>query len=243
MNGNKPTMQYLVDQRERVRTQTEAMKKIAKATAKSVALILLGFSIVCGIGVFGLVKANAWWAENMFIFKLPIEVSYKINRWYQVVRRVPSMVKVAVTDDSLLDEDIIVTDYGEIAKRTGNPEAALFTIGMFKDAKEGATEIVATFMAESGFRNEAKNWNCIYYENGKPYSGVCAEADRGLAWSVDCGIAQLSFKGTECPAEASNPVWNITMAKAKYDRQGIKAWVAYGGELFDRQLAMLIDSK
>jgi len=239
MNGNKATMQYLVDKREKVRVQTEAMKKIARATFKKALRIFLILAVIVAAGIFGLIKANAWWKDNEFIFALPLEVSYGTNEMVRVVRRVPSMVKVAITDDSLLEENIIVPDYGEIAKRTGNPEAALFTLGMFRDVKEGATEIVATFMAESGFRNDAMGWNCIYYDNGKPYSGACAVQDRGQAWSVDCGIAQLNFKGMECPAEAFNPVWNITMARVKYDRQGIRAWVAYGNELFNKQLAML----
>jgi len=239
MNGNKATMQYLVDTREKVRVKTEAMKAITRKAVKKILKLAVIVIAVGAVAFFALVRANAWWKDNEFIFALPVEVSYKTNEMVRIVRRIPSMVKVAVTDDSLLEENIIVKDYGEIAKRTGNPEAALFTLGMFRGVKEGEVEIVATFMAESGFRNDAQNWNCIYYDNGKPYSGVCAEVDRGQAWSVDCGIAQLNFKGTECPAEAFNPVWNITMARVKYERQGIKAWVAYGNELFDRQLAML----
>ena len=192
-----------------------------------------------GLGIFGLVKANSWWKENEFIFDYPVKVGIRTSNPIRIVKRIPSMVKVAITDDSLLDENIAVIDYWEIAKRTGNPEAALFAIGMFKDVKESPVEIVATFMAESGFRNDAMGWNCIYYDNGKPYSGACAVQDRERAWSVDCGIAQLNFKGTECPAESFDPIWNLTMARVKYDRQGIGAWIAYGGEWFDKQFAML----
>lgn len=77
------------------------------------------------------------------------------------------------------------------------------------------------FGGESGLKPDSKGWNCRY--NGK--SQACKVADRHLAWSVDCGVAQINVKGQECPAELIEPRHNIEHAKGMFDRRGWCPWV------------------
>lgn len=81
----------------------------------------------------------------------------------------------------------------------------------------------AVFKTESGLNPTAMNWNCYY--NGK--SKQCKVEDRGKAWSVDCGIAQINVKGKDCPAELFNPEINIAKAYEMYQKRGFKPWVSY----------------
>ncbi len=94
---------------------------------------------------------------------------------------------------------------------------------------EDPERAVAVFRAESGLRPEAQGWNCYY--NG--VSTPCKPQDRPKAWSTDCGVAQLNFPGTECPAEAFNPDWNIQQAKSKYDHRGWQPWSAYNNGAYE----------
>ena len=93
----------------------------------------------------------------------------------------------------------------------------------FKDESDIA---IATFRAESGLRAEAQGWNCSY--------GACRIEDRDKAWSTDCGIAQLNFPGSICPAESFDPDWNIQKAyewkylpNKKAGGTGFGPWVAH----------------
>lgn len=114
-------------------------------------------------------------------------------------------------------------------KDVANKVAAIFV--------EEPNTAIAVFRAESGLRVDAQGWNCYYYDKrGKRYSAACEKADRPNAWSVDCGVAQLNFPGTECPAEAFNADWNIKQAKEKYDHRGWQPWVAHAN---GRYLAFL----
>lgn len=93
---------------------------------------------------------------------------------------------------------------------------------------EEPEKAVAVFRAESGLRPDAQGWNCHYYrDNGDRYSAACEFSDRGRAWSVDCGIAQLNFPGLTCPAESLEADWNIQKAyEWKYKPSGWRPWVA-----------------
>ena len=85
---------------------------------------------------------------------------------------------------------------------------------------------IATFRAESGLRASAQGWNCSY--------GVCSIEDRGKSISTDCGVAQLNFPGSVCPAESFNEDWNIQKAyewkylpNKKAGGTGFGPWVAH----------------
>jgi len=95
---------------------------------------------------------------------------------------------------------------------------------------EDAKTALAIFKGESGLRADAMGWNCRY--NG--ISKACRFEDRHLAWSVDCGIAQLNFKGQVCPPESFDPYWNIEKAyswkylpKKNNNQDPFTAWVIY----------------
>ena len=105
--------------------------------------------------------------------------------------------------------------------------------------KEEPDTAIAIFRAESGLRPEAQGWNCYYNGESKP----CAEGDRDKAWSTDCGIAQLNFPGSVCPAESFNEDWNIAKAyewkylpNKKAGGTGFRAWSVYNS---GRYLAFL----
>lgn len=85
--------------------------------------------------------------------------------------------------------------------------------------KEDADTAIAVFRAESGLRPNAQGWNCSY--------GVCENSDRKNATSTDCGIAQINFPGSICPAESFNEDWNIKKAHEMYTRRGFQPWSAY----------------
>lgn len=87
---------------------------------------------------------------------------------------------------------------------------------------------VAVFRAESGLRVDAVNWNCYYTgKNGNTYSTSCQTEERGRAWSVDCGVAQLNFPGQVCPSESFQLDWNLYQAKSKYLARGWQPWYAH----------------
>lgn len=89
---------------------------------------------------------------------------------------------------------------------------------------ENCPTATAIFIAESGLNPNAKGWNCHYGEVSK----ACKPEDRHLAWSVDCGIAQLNFRGQECPAEAFDYQWNIQKAyEWKFKPSGWRPWSVF----------------
>lgn len=91
---------------------------------------------------------------------------------------------------------------------------------------------LAVLKHESGLNLNAKGWNCIYQKEDEDgniidYSTSCKVPDRKYAWSVDCGIAQLNFRGTECPAEVMTLEGNMKQVEKIYKTQGLNAWVSY----------------
>lgn len=95
----------------------------------------------------------------------------------------------------------------------------------------GENAIVATAVLthESSLNLKAKNYNCFYTnpETGKRYSKSCNKEDRHLAWSVDCGIAQVNVKGQVCPNNLMTLEGNMIAVEKIYKEQGLKAWVSY----------------
>ena len=91
---------------------------------------------------------------------------------------------------------------------------------IFGDNSEVA---IAVLKHESGLNLKAKNWNCRY--NGK--STFCKKEDRHLAWSVDCGIAQVNIRGQICPKELMTLEGNMKAVEKIYKIQGLNAWVSY----------------
>jgi hypothetical protein len=80
---------------------------------------------------------------------------------------------------------------------------------------------IAIATAESGLRADAKGWNCMYGTK----STACKPEDRGRAWSVDCGIFQLNFRGLDCPPDSMNIDWNIEKAYVwKFKPSGWNPW-------------------
>jgi hypothetical protein len=86
----------------------------------------------------------------------------------------------------------------------------------------------AIFTAESGLNPRSMGWNCYYTNAQGRYSASCKPGDRNLAWSVDCGIAQLNFRGQVCPEEAFDYRWNIEKAyEWKFKPSGWNPWTVY----------------
>jgi hypothetical protein len=96
---------------------------------------------------------------------------------------------------------------------------------------ENSKIALAIFKTESALNPEAQNWNCHYYKNGKRYSTSCKKEDRQMAWSVDCGIAQINHitpnDSKECPVELFDYKKNIQIAKNMFDKRGFQPWVTY----------------
>ena len=131
--------------------------------------------------------------------------------------RVRSRVQTAPTI-AVAKNKAIVLDWQE---KTANKIRATFV--------EDPETAVATFRAESGLRETAQGWNCYYGGISLP----CESGDRDQAWSVDCGVAQLNFPGSVCPAESFNEDWNIQKAyewkylpNKKAGGTGFGPWVA-----------------
>ena len=109
-------------------------------------------------------------------------------------------------------------------------------------------EAIAVFKAESGLRADAQGYNC-WFEDGQVVSngawathrsGACPIDQRHMAWSVDCGVAQMNVNGQVCPQEYLDPQWNIQKAyEWKYltRNETFTAWVAYTSGSYKRFLA------
>lgn len=88
---------------------------------------------------------------------------------------------------------------------------------------EDCKTMIAIFKAESGLKADAIGYNCMY--EGK--SAVCKPEDRHLAWSVDCGIAQINHRGKVCPAELLEVNNNLEVGKKILNTQGLMAWSSF----------------
>jgi hypothetical protein len=95
---------------------------------------------------------------------------------------------------------------------------------------------VAVFKHESGLNPRAQGWNCRYQVNGKWVSKACKKEDRGKAWSTDCGIAQISVKGTTCPAHLLTVEGGLKKAREMYERRGFQPWVSFVTNRYQKYL-------
>lgn len=204
-------------------TATANAKRRKSAMAKFLFRVFLFLVFTGGVYVF---SCN---------YKLQTPLDVKVTPKALVVKRV-TYTPIAYTDDILLSNDS-KTDrqLGASVNGSKNPQIASIILGYFGFDEVGQ-DFIAIFTAESGLNPRAVNYNCEYREDGKMISRACNEADRERAWSVDCGIAQLNFAGTECPDTAFDPMWNIRMAKIKFDRQGRNAWVASWDDNYKKYL-------
>ena len=90
------------------------------------------------------------------------------------------------------------------------------------EGKQVVYQAISVAKNESGWRPDAKGWNCHY--EGK--SMACKPQDRENAWSVDCGLMQINVKGKECPSELLDIKTNILKAYAMYKRRLWQPWVS-----------------
>lgn len=183
--------------------------------------VVLG-GLLAGVAL-AIIRIADWGAGHQIIVQRPWDFATKA----MVVIKDREIVKplIITTDDDLLVTDSVDPTVWETIRLSAKPEIAALVVATFPSDSE---EMLAIFMAESGLNKDAVGWNCLYEEYGSSVSRACKEGDRVNAWSVDCGVSQLNFKGLTCPLEAFDPVWNITVgAKKKYDSQGKEAWTAY----------------
>lgn len=129
-----------------------------------------------------------------------------------------------VADQSAMstDEDGVVAETKEARVVQSNSSSEV--VRMIEEKfPENPKVVTAVFKAESGHRTDAMGWNCYY--NGQSKS--CLPQDRGKAWSVDCGVAQINVIGKTCPKEYFDPALNLEIARKKYDSRGLTPWYAY----------------
>lgn len=151
--------------------------------------------------------------------KLELEQNNKmLNQSYQNLKSLQDKQK------SLLDQ------IEALKKQVSLPQPIRSIKRIFPDNTQMA---LAIFKTESGLNPKAINWNCFFDPLGNATasktanSWICPKEARALAWSVDCGIAQLNFPGNLCPEIAFNIDWNITQAKEKFDRRGWQPWAVF----------------
>ncbi len=154
-------------------------------------------------------------------YQLQVELEQNnkmLNQSYQDLKSFKDKQK------SLLDQ------IDQLKKQVLLPQPIRSIKRIFPDTPQMA---LAIFKTESGLNPRAVNWNCFFDPQGNPTanktknSWICPKEARALAWSVDCGIAQLNFPGNICPEIAFDIDWNITQAKEKFDRRGWQPWATY----------------
>lgn len=204
-----------------------------KKISKIIVIALLVIGVLLAILNYAIIAFSRW-NDNTRILTYKIAeykttrlgIQLNFNKPWEFVKRTTTPEAILVTtDDLLLTEENESEDLMKLVNDAKNPAIAMLIVTTFVEEPE---TMLATLKAESGLNPNAMNWNCVYVENNREISRACrSEEDRKRAWSVDCGVAQLNFSGTECPKDAFDPIWNIKTARKKYDRQGKNAWVAY----------------
>lgn len=91
---------------------------------------------------------------------------------------------------------------------------------------------LAVFEHESNNDVDSINYNCRY--NGK--STFCKKGDKGKAWSVDCGVAQINFRGQVCPPQLLTKEGSIPYIEKIYKEQGLRAWVSFNNKKYKQFL-------
>jgi len=117
------------------------------------------------------------------------------------------------------------------------PHPSTFLRLLLKYFPEEPAVALAIFKNESGLRANAFNYNCFFdgdpRNGGKPtgektrWSWSCPKGFEHLAWSVDCGVAQINLAGRVCPKEAFEYEWSLKQARRRYDSRGWQPWTVY----------------
>jgi len=140
-----------------------------------------------------------------------------------VILLVSVFIIIPKTTDS--KEEIILAETEQI------DEIKVLTFEEYMKDIFGEKAVIATAVLthESSLNLSAKHYNCRYINpnTGKTYSTSCKKEDKSLAWSVDCGIAQVNVKGTVCPSELMTLEGNMLAVEKIYKNQGLEAWVSY----------------
>ncbi len=98
---------------------------------------------------------------------------------------------------------------------------------------EDARIAKAILTHESRLNPNAKNYNC-YYNNKSTF---CKKGDEHLAWSVDCGIAQLNYHGSVCPSYTQSIDKSIEKMADMYEKRGWSPWVSFQSGAYKQYLA------
>ena len=103
--------------------------------------------------------------------------------------------------------------------------------------------IIAIAHAESNMNPQAQNWNCYYNKTNTivytsrvkgSHSTACKKDHRKYAWSTDCGILQVNYKGKICPTKTIDE--HLQEASTLSKHQGLKAWTAYNNQSYKQYL-------
>ena len=104
---------------------------------------------------------------------------------------------------------------------------------------EEAKIALAIIKQESSLRNDAKNYNCfyvgdiVYSERVKnARSKSCKHGHEKYAYSVDCGITQVNFKGQSCPDYSLTLDWSLDKMAEMHKERGFNPWVAYTSKAY-----------
>jgi len=100
-------------------------------------------------------------------------------------------------------------------------------------SEEEARIAKAILTHESRLNPNAKNYNC-YYNNKSTF---CKKGDEHLAWSVDCGIAQLNYHGSVCPSYTKSIEKSIEKMADMYEKRGWSPWVSFQSGAYKQYLA------
>ncbi len=87
---------------------------------------------------------------------------------------------------------------------------------------------MAVIKHESNLKLDEVGYNCRY--NG--ISRACKPSDRAKAWSVDCGIGQINYRGQKCPQSLLTLEGNMKAVEEIYKTQGLNAWVSYTSKAY-----------
>ena len=199
MTGNKATMQYLVDLKREGIAKTEAMKKLAKKTAKRLTLASLLLGVVLAGVVFAVIAVTRFYDENTVVVKSPIEVAVKTNRVVEIQPRVKTLV---VSERTEKVAEIVA----------GEEDKDLATYICEKWGVVECKTALAVAKAESGMRCDAYNANT----NGSVDLSVFQLNTIHLAKGGEWTLANMA----DCRK-------NVDLAYEVWQAQGWNPWVAY----------------
>src|SRR5574343_515898 len=199
MNGSKATMQYLVDLKREGRAKTEAVKKLAKKTAKRLTLASLLLGIILAGVVFAVIAVTRFYDENTIVVKSPVEIAVKTN---QVVTITPRVKQVVVSEKT--------AKVAEIVEDEEDKDLATYIcekFGVFE-----CKTALAVAKAESGMRCYAVNVNANGTADLSVFHLNTKQKKKGGEWT----LANMA----ECRK-------NVDLAYELWQAQGWNPWGAY----------------